>query len=146
MTEADESAEHEREPTAIEALPAQLGFRESEELRQLRGEAIAALKLSSEERFELLGRYQDSGREQVERLGSIDEKRLADIGLTVATGLINRDGGRPEAFRSALLDALRYVQGYADNAAAGNEPARRQRLDEVAAIIETACDPPVRYD
>ncbi len=99
---------------AIDALPETLGFVETEELGQLRGQLVEAMSAGADVK-ELATRYHLLAEEVVNQREG-DDFAKAQIGLIVQMGLIRRDGGRSENYAEDLQDALTYADnmGFAD--------------------------------
>jgi len=104
----------EAEGSPIDSLPESLGFTETEELRQIRGELVEAMA-GGADTVELTTNYQSLGEEEVGKHEGIDFSK-AQIGLIVQMALIRRDGGRWDACLNDLQDALTYAEnmGFTD--------------------------------
>lgn len=120
-----ESQPEQFNPHAIEKLPEVLGFTETQELSQLRGQLVEAIAADSEEVRELATQYHLLAEEIVnQRQG--EEFTKAQIGLIVAMGLIQREGGRIDDYVKELQDALTY--------------ANNMGLEDIAHILMTAIE------
>lgn len=120
--EADRSLEVEAQKS-IDALPETLGFVETPELSQLRGQLAEVIAFGSEEVRELAIRYHSLAEEVVNQREG-EDYRKAQIGLIVHMGLIRRDGGRTDHYVEDLEDALTY--------------AWNERLEDTVATLEAA--------
>jgi len=101
----------EQRPREIDALPERLGFTETDELGQVRSQLIKAMTSDNEEETkELATRYHLLGEEVVNQLQGADFAR-GQLGLSVAMGLIKRDGDRLDAYIEDLGDALKVCDG-----------------------------------
>ncbi len=121
--EAEQESGLELERPQVDTLPETLGFVETEELGQLRGELVEAIAADSEEVKELATRYHLLGEEVVNQQEDEDYAK-AQIGLIVQMGLIRRDGGKVDQYKEDLQDALTY--------------AWNERLDDTVAVLEAA--------
>lgn len=95
-------------PHAIERLPQTLGFTETQELSQLRGQLVEAIAVDSEKIRELATQYHLLA-EQVINQHQGENFVKAQIGLIVAMGLIQREGDRIDDYVEQLKDALTYA-------------------------------------
>ena len=97
-------------PTQLEELAEQLGFIETDELRQIRDATIEASASGREELLrELIEQYQISSELLT---GEIQGHAYADtqIGLIIATATLRRDCGRIYACLQDLDDAVAYAK------------------------------------
>jgi hypothetical protein len=112
----------EATPT-IESLPTQLGFVETEEISQLRGEVVEVIRSGDQEKItEIISQYLALAREVVSQLPN-ESYGFGQIGLMVAVAAIQRDGGRTDYYIQDLEDAA--------------ECAWNMRYDDLATLIET---------
>ncbi len=109
----------------VEALPETLGFVETPELVELRGQLVEAIASGRGETKELATRYHLLAEEVVNQREGADYAK-AQIGLIVQMGLIRRDGGRVDHYAEDLEDALTY--------------AWNERLDDTVATLEAAIE------
>lgn len=98
----------EREALAIEALPAELGFQENEELRRMRPHLVEAMIAGDFK--ELVTAYYTLGQQIVEQQQGEDFIK-AQIGLSLTMALIRRDAGRIDAYIEDLADVLDSAAG-----------------------------------
>ena len=89
-------------------LPEVLGYQETEEIAQLRGQLVEAM-LHGADTKDLANQYQLLAEVVVNQRRGNDFIR-AQIGLTVQMALIRHDGGRIEACVEDLENALEYAE------------------------------------
>ena len=100
----------------LDALPAKLGFIETDELRTIRRRVLeAGVRHDTEGIQEAVQRYRLLGEETVGQLRGSEYTR-GQIGLNVAIGLLWRDAGSPEKYAEDTEDALEYADnmGYVE--------------------------------
>lgn len=110
--------------SAIEGLPQQLGFIESEELAELHRQIIEAAPQADEAQIRgLMIQYSAEGEKVVEQKQG-DDYPKAQVGFLVAKALRWKEAGRDDYYPSDLRDALTYAEnmGYQE-AVAILEPA-----------------------
>jgi len=107
--ETPPTPEHQGE--SIEVIPINrlaetLGFIETDELRQIRPQLVAAMLAQDKETvIQLATQYHTLGEEVVNQQQN-EEFARAQIGLMVALALVRRDGGRRADYVEDLEDAL----------------------------------------
>lgn len=109
---------------AIERLPAELGFFETDEMAAIREEAIRAV---SEGDWPLIHRlrnqYHKLGEAVIEQMEGPEAYDKGSIALTITIALIMRDGGRPTNYGADLQNAHLH--------------AWNKRYDDIVAILES---------
>jgi len=105
--DSENSPENEPAPPPMEVLHHRLGFHENEELRQIRKETVAMMRIAPERLAKkALGGYLQYGEKIVEHQ---EDYIRAQIGLILATALVYQDAEKVEHYREALTDALEYA-------------------------------------
>jgi hypothetical protein len=103
MERASEGDPEQERRRAFEALPAALGYIETEEMVELRRTLVEAMTAQEDTRESAL-RYRLMA-EQLTDYDSENASRLR-IGMLVSIALIKRDGGRYDAYLEDVDDAL----------------------------------------
>lgn len=105
----------------IDDLPGVLGFTETPELSEVRGQLVEALA-SEVERVGVLAAHYHLVAEGIVEQHQGAEYIKAQIALIIQIGLIKRDAGKIDGYLEDLKDALDY--------------AWNERLEDVVAILE----------
>lgn len=115
-------------PEAVRAareLPEALGFIETDQLRQLRAELIAAMQAGTST-VDLATQYRLLAEELVSKQEDDDDFERAKLGLGISIGFMRRDGGREDAYRADMEDAILH--------------AHNMGLDDVVILLEESLD------
>jgi hypothetical protein len=90
-------------PPAVEALPALLGFAETEELRLLHEQIINVYSRDRETAQEFMTQYQYTARSHVD---DAEDPYATQLGLLLQVAVIKRETGRMWAYLEDIEDAL----------------------------------------